>query len=140
MKAGRELDAMVAEKVMGWIWVKDNHGVHIEPGSVDDCDCKSHAGGNECLPYYSTNIAPAWEVVEKLAASEDWDEHPFEIHKNYNFKPTWTASFDDYTHEGWSEVSAAHAICLAALKAVESGTEAGLRAKGHDQEREVAGA
>ena len=42
--AGRDLDALVAEKFFRW----------------DSCD------GTACPPAFSTKIAAAWEVVEKL--------------------------------------------------------------------------
>lgn len=66
MPAGRELDAFVAEKVMGWKYVDHNEaydlpisGVAFGKGSPD--------GLSRCpVPYYSTDIAAAWEVVEKL--------------------------------------------------------------------------
>jgi len=62
MNAGRELDALVAEKVMGWKrldlgpingirWIKGKDVIESE------------------FPFsYSTDISAAWEVVEKLRA------------------------------------------------------------------------
>lgn len=55
MEAGRELDALIAEKVMG----------------LERCGCKCGLFLNEyhepfLEPHYSTDIAAAWEVVEKL--------------------------------------------------------------------------
>ena len=59
MKAGSELDALIAEKVMGYrraksggngIWI-DKHG--FEPNHNS---------------YYSTDIRAAWEVVEKIGS------------------------------------------------------------------------
>ena len=146
MVAGRELDLLVAEKVMGYcvcVLTSDDYlnagwSVPVPPSWVGHAEGRrtsssiyvvdSAKGRWHCTEHdlpippgktdYSTDIAAAWEVVEKLSANEDWDEYPFEIHKNYDFKPTWTATFNDYEHEGWSEVSAPHAICLAALAAV----------------------
>ena len=76
MPAGRELDALVAEKVMGWCITAWNDGEPwgnrevfppFEPinGIPADCDCISHSEAGE-PPHYSTDIAAAWEVVEKL--------------------------------------------------------------------------
>ena len=64
MEAGRELDALVAEKVMGWqnidiyaqIRTSSSVGAGIEPGNEFPTD----------LPFYSTSIADAWEIVKKL--------------------------------------------------------------------------
>lgn len=70
MPAGREMDALVAEKVMG-CWVKVRTLGTDSPTRLWSCGCtgeKSHNGpaGSGLLPY-STDIAAAWEVVEKLA-------------------------------------------------------------------------
>ena len=79
MEAGRELDALVAEKVMGLSkddWDPPCFWQH----STDDCEKDSVIGwmgwcyncgtmvaevGVEPR-YYSTDIAAAWEVLEKL--------------------------------------------------------------------------
>lgn len=72
MPAGREMDALVAEKVMGWIlspakWlVRDRKAIAIPgnpigPKTWEDLDAPG-------LPRYSTDIAAAWQVVEKLFA------------------------------------------------------------------------
>lgn len=89
MDVGRELDALMAEKVMGWDWytvvginVLLPPGHHYRERSVlatvgkhgteDDIDsmrfCSSRDGGYQMpiVPHYSTDIAAAWEVVEKL--------------------------------------------------------------------------
>lgn len=93
MKAGRELDILIAEKRMGW--TKEEIKVRLE---LD-------------LPHYSTNIAAAWEIFadESYARLElvagDW------VCSFYTGMPAGAAV-------GVSE-SAAHAICLAALKATE---------------------
>ena len=55
---GREMDALVAEKVMGWIRYNDSQGW---PSGA------KHTGNRRrSYPRYSTDIAAAWEVVEKL--------------------------------------------------------------------------
>lgn len=99
--AGRDLDALVAERVMGWeapTW----H--HPEGWGTSDSS----------IPHFSTDISAAWEVVEKMRP--DW---------TLDFRATcegYFASFDNMsqTFEHFSRESAAHAICLAALKALES--------------------
>jgi hypothetical protein len=61
MPAGLEMDALVAEKVMGWKFVKPRHGTCC---TCQRCgrDYDSCGGGCE----YSGDIAAAWTVVEKM--------------------------------------------------------------------------
>lgn len=49
MIAGRELDALIAEQVMGGNWSSIDYAPYIEN-----------------LPHYSTDIAAAWQVVERM--------------------------------------------------------------------------
>ena len=87
MRAGRELDALVAEKVMGWKWFTGNKFRQFPEKRflAEETDCigkvkigpdlietgTQFATGNEeideagVLPY-STNISAAWQVVEKM--------------------------------------------------------------------------
>lgn len=99
MKPGRDLDALVMEKVMGY-----GRPLPFDP----------------MVPRYSTDLMEAWEIVRKFGAElsvgrvtcvatigivEDNGRGEMEIKR-----------FDAYSEEG--EHSAPHAICLAALKAV----------------------
>jgi hypothetical protein len=117
LKPGRELDALIAEKVMGLILERDCTvqnvvtGVYLvsrNPFQVAE------------IPHYSTSIADAWEVVEKLESdgflpsmysNEEWE---VEFNKNDGrfLQSADTVGFG-------RALTAAHAICLAALKAVE---------------------
>lgn len=59
MKAGRELDALVAERVMG-IRVTEDQGDYWPP---------ARPGSNfstQPIRHYSTRIADAWEVADKI--------------------------------------------------------------------------
>ena len=101
MEAGRELDALVAEKVMG------AKVVFVEN-----------------VPYYSTDIAAAWEVVNHLLC-HGWDEKYF-FRLHYDNVDLWDASFykesssDGGGPDVWGTADTAPlAICLAALKAVQ---------------------
>lgn len=91
LEAGRSLDALVAEKVMGWCQecfrlserrirgeVEDT-GPLMSMGSEDDLlpdgnrmwYCVAHKRPlrhASTAPHYSTSIEAAWEVVEKLSA------------------------------------------------------------------------
>jgi len=53
MEAGRELDALVAEKVMGADWMREHYPAMMR------------VGGARLAPF-STDIAAAWRVVEAL--------------------------------------------------------------------------
>lgn len=96
---GRELDALVAEKVMNW-----------KPGTVDDW---------VRIPFYSTSIEDAWKVVEKIAPPMGWVF--FRIQRYGEF---WEVLFEgagqgqpNYRAKG---STAPYVICLAALRAVEA--------------------
>ena len=143
LPAGRELDALVAEKVMGW---KRRRIVECYPGMVgvplDDPRlddywwtsdnrptneiARDEGGGavgecNECGKVYgagspSTDIAAAWTVVEKLRGCDQWPE----IGATGR---SWYCEFEGEPGvivEGFGD-TAPLAICRAALKAVGHG-------------------
>lgn len=62
MNAGRELDALVAEKVMGFSPVEWSG----QPGDMALVYGDQETGG--IVPRYSTNVGAAWQVVEKMSA------------------------------------------------------------------------
>jgi hypothetical protein len=101
MKAGKELDRLVAEKVMGDMFANDpdTHGANGYP------------------PNYSTNIADAWLVIEKVISNNEF------VYVNLSFDSVaWICEFCGDTTVGASGTldnpSAPYAICLAALSAV----------------------
>ena len=107
LKAGRELDALVAEKVMGWT-----------PVQIDIC--LNGVAHGEGLPRYSQTIKDAWQVVEKLLG------HGYDLEVHYTASNGWSFTFDQPGHFGQSPRndhdpaydSVPYLICLAALKAV----------------------
>ena len=125
MDAWRKLDALVGKRVMG-----------VEPTRVDG-DMQVFtvwrqilmAGdyfittdeGTEELPHYSTDIAAAWRVVEHMRAHYD---------RQLEARPYSLKVSDGQYRVGIRDVhveldyatapTAPHAICLAALKAVEA--------------------
>ncbi len=148
MNAGRELDALIAEKVMGWTragaqyHIRPSHrpskdfpgnilndfdgkGPHdfLFPDKHDDtlrmafCGCESTID----VPSYSTDIAAAWEVVEKLG---NWHGFDFMILLDTSNSGKWEAGWYEMGWDGYerrcaeSADTAPLAICLAALKAV----------------------
>jgi hypothetical protein len=105
----RRIDALVAEHVMGhdFVYIDLNVTPRI---AVDDGTDEGH----EEMPYYSSDIAAAWEVVERLKMYEpeiSWnDEHQ-----------GWSVSLWKFSairsQCGVSAETAPLTICLAALKA-----------------------
>lgn len=128
MNAGRELDALIAEKVMGikvtWETVLDEEGLEYEQ-AYETKNGKTYRIIDEVAPY-STDIAAAWEVVEKLVTKGLY----FNLShgRNTQGRPIRaTATFKGYllgverTVNSYIEIyeiaeSVPHAICLAALK------------------------
>jgi hypothetical protein len=118
MKAGRELDALVAEKVMGYRQAED--GSWFLPGI-------STGLGLWELPEYSTSIADAWLVLEQLRAYENTEERVFvriESCPDGEWDCGLTA-WDDCNHEIGIDYTRSVrastielAICLAALNAM----------------------
>jgi hypothetical protein len=108
MNPGLELDVLVAEKVMGQAIPREGFPASHRPTFP----------GAYYLPAYSTDIAAAWEVVEKLQSMQA--EASLLMIKNPVVK-TCRVRFMTENAEiaGHSqEQSMPHAICLAALKAV----------------------
>ena len=130
MEAGRELDALVAEKVMGWKWDNRNplQSIMWLPGSETLGAVIFHDGDNDDgilqvrgIPPFSTDIAAAFEMVDYMC-------------QNWHFGLSWTdntewgASFcKEPTDTGYIYFYKAYAdarslaICRAALLAMEDG-------------------
>ncbi|KYD12407.1 BC1872 family protein [Saccharococcus caldoxylosilyticus] len=101
----REINWFVAEKVMNWhVWENEDGELMVTKGY----GCYSHC------PSFSTNIADAWQVVEKLNG-DDFDFQVWREKGKYNVE----FAKDFFYLFGFAESeNAALAICLAALKAV----------------------
>lgn len=70
---GRELDVLVAEKLMGWTW-KFSDGPAGRYLACPDSDPERQSwcvSWEEKLPEYSTDISAAWEIMEKMY--ETWE-------------------------------------------------------------------
>lgn len=110
MKPGRELDALVAKKVMKWEYF---------PAQVTDTfvrldyffDPVSGEAHHHWSP--SADISAAWEVVEKLS--------PRFMQLTRRHGDLWWCEF--YGEWPVEAQTAAHAICLAALLAVMDGED-----------------
>jgi hypothetical protein len=130
MPAGREMDVLVAEKVMGW------HLWDWEKGDLD-CACgKTHYAPQDIgIGYYprcaeepegylsfSTDIAAAWELVEKWKSIDGQFLNIFWNVTQAGFPNYWTCGM---WKSGWTQQdigtadTAPLAICRAALKVLE---------------------
>jgi hypothetical protein len=125
VKAGRELDALVAEKVMG------KTIIYLRTALLDRepfIECDPEQGSHlSLLPWYSTDIAAAWEVVEKLAsvvyeaADSSWQQ-TVRVYSCPTAANCWHCEISREFGRGENCLAtgdtASEAICLAALAAV----------------------
>lgn len=131
MQPGRELDALVAEMVIGYrrsFESKDNPGLwYFEK---DGFSVKPHE-----IPEYSTDIAAAWQLLEKLSLSIVWDGSAWACANAKEITVSVSANGEDtqpvVIGVGFLVTdlptiaradTAPHAICLAALKFIEGQT------------------
>ncbi len=146
LTAGRELDSEIAEKVMGYsgrVIVRRGRSLkssgeplvafRISPSRFECGAYETHwlLDGTKLYcgkpfsprfaPHFSTDIAAAWLVVERLAAISPQQD----FHLEHMEGAGWTASccFNraDGGWDGWRNADTAPlAICLAALQAVSA--------------------
>lgn len=104
---GRELDAMIAERVMGWTRLQPGNDVLGWVTGPAKTDLRG-------LPDFSTDIAAAWEVALHIRS----ESRLFDFDVWVMGDDEWGARFvTDKEYKAWGD-TAPHAICLAALKAV----------------------
>jgi len=141
MPAGRELDAMIAEELIGWKWYsRKSHDLsflvppdaapewlekwcnpsHRQAERFEDWDAMQSFGSKyHRLPRYSTDIAAAWTVAEAMHEAGYW------LRLQSPFEPgsSWRAGFTVHgcsgfngrpDHEAGADTPAL-AICRAAL-------------------------
>lgn len=127
MPAGREMDALIAEKVMDWkpcYIVKHQFGMALISQHLKKEDAEAACEkGDEMIesqpPKYSSDITAAWLVVEKLLNNKLWTFN-LEVTGSGNPIQCVEASFS-YPSEDEECVSTANtadeplAICRAAL-------------------------
>lgn len=104
--AGRELDTLIAERIMGLVHCKSTYHAHDEGwGKFCFATPDSPAWGGE-LRAYSTEIADAWLVVEHINRNRDaidWSE--------------WTSAWGNIDRiEMQSSKQLAEWICLTAIR------------------------
>lgn len=122
MKASRELDALIAEHVMGYKWSLYDPGGGDEPFEAW-VDTKGQPWSIDELNYY-TEISAAWEVVEKIISEKNLK---LELRYSDKFMADGffcTAHFAThgitkyYEGSSFKKETAPHAIALASLKVV----------------------
>jgi len=114
--AGRELDALIAEKLLGFEVCRNEKG-GWSLGRPDYWDDRGSSELLNPLPSYSDDGAAVWDVVAwatnqrlemKIGRAPGRSES------------SWSCWFErDGTHFYAEGETAPHAICLAALKAIE---------------------
>lgn len=113
MKPGLELDAQIAEKIMGRgpmpLVTKYITGIESQSGSQFMIEELVRAA--EELPEYSTSLEATWTVIAKMRLKDKF--------LNLSNEGGWSARFSGQSDFVPGE-NAMHAICLAALKAVGS--------------------
>jgi hypothetical protein len=115
MKAGPELDKLIAEKVMKWKFSQSSFEQYEPSYWADD------SGKKVWTRHFSpsTDAAAAWKAVEKLTELKVWGSFRIKycsIFKRWNVGWEWRDhGSSGVEFESVSE-SAPHAICLAALK------------------------
>lgn len=126
-EAGRDLDCLIAEKVMGWnvCDTADNDKAGIAPGQTTSA---------VRIPPYSTVLWSAWEVAEKVGLFKN-SRHLFMDAVGVTEGATWTRTgwcwkVAQVLGGDWSpdviacEDTAPLAICVAALRVMEMESEA----------------
>jgi len=117
MEAGRELDTRIAIKVMGWTRVERSTTGIAYPPRPSGFDPARHA--YHSVPHYSTDIAAAWLVVERMKDNGC----SLQLHWEAGRSRQWVADFveesdEEFTGEQLGD-TAPLAICRAALAAVQ---------------------
>lgn len=110
LKAGRELDALVGIRVIGFPSLYED--------GIDQTEYEKRRRAS--YPEYSTDISAAWEVVDLLSKKG----FSLYLKETNNHSISWECAFSKLHQplddECVTDVGTAHhAICLAALKAVE---------------------
>lgn len=112
----RELDALVAEKVMG-LFVDRSHETngqfHAKGAGVEYIGFEM-GGWDEVVPKYSTDIAAAWQVAEKLNEILQSEFCLSCVNGEWTVYRCWHTDSEPL---GWAP-TAPLAICIAALRAV----------------------
>jgi hypothetical protein len=121
LAAGRELDALIAEKVMGWTDCRlddredETQSRWFVPTGI------TPSGRVAVIAHYSTDISAAWLVVERLRATgtRGWDIGLDTADHDEWLCQVWDDPEDNFIGSATAS-TAPLAICRAALAAVEA--------------------
>lgn len=102
----REIDALVAEKVMGETFPKTINRTYRASNGMP-----TYSTLTQELPFYTRDISAAWEVINKVNQVRGLENFILSFHH-----ADWWCEFSDESQSGGS--SAAEAICRSALKYV----------------------
>lgn len=126
MPAGDAMDALIAERVMGWSrWYENKKDLYPPEGSEENLGWTKKGGILIAahIPKYSSEIEAAWRVVEKVKGNSHQDL--LTIQQEDMHPGSWEVGWMEYLpYEGGclKRSSVADtvplAICRAALKAV----------------------
>lgn len=124
MQAGRELDLLIAEKVMGF----DRWNARVDPMNRNG-EPQYYMGyphGHDFAPEYSTDLTAAMQVAMKLMQRPD---DGFWLYAELTEPDLWLAGFENMEVERVSDTGETLplAICRAALKACESASRVRAR-------------
>lgn len=125
MNAGRELDTLVAVKVMGWSKTTELWNRGLTESVLAGLHPESKLP--EKVPFYSTDISAAWRVVDFLRSKkmlldiqegENNDGPFFQVEINQFNVSKSRGGYWDTVVDSTDGDSIPHAICLAALRSV----------------------
>lgn len=124
MKASRELDALVAERVMRLEVVIEEPNDYFDgffvqtskPRVVNHLSGSYHDRGLTKLPHYSTDIGAAWQIV---ATFDRVSITKLDMPDRFQVTLVFHTGMGDFAEFKAEAPTAPLAICLAALKAVE---------------------
>lgn len=118
MDAGRELDQLIAQKVMGWrkIYLPEEEGKRL--GLLWYWDKQEGGLKTEAqsCPNYSTNIKDAFDLVEKTGLFKTYDFH--QERETGRWQIGW-GSDSAYFSAKFEAQTAPHVICLAILAQID---------------------
>ena len=108
----REIDRLVAEKVMGWTHLPNQAEFWYPPGVHPLSNIYGHT-----VPSYSTSISDAWLVVERMREM-GYNFHASVSAEGSKVAATFLASNDPLPVSRWTLDSMPMSICLAALRSL----------------------
>jgi hypothetical protein len=120
----REIDALIAKKVMGWTKVKTDDpklgpnfvmAYGVPPTYAEQIALQGTGEGRNHVPRYTTSMAAAWQVVEKLNCHIVLTVDPADIKPRYAVVYLEGRKLRNGDAQG---ETMPRAICLAALRRV----------------------